>query len=46
MTLAYKNKKRYIKRIKDLYVKIDSNESNSISLNEYFELIDLMELNP
>lgn len=36
----------YIKRIRDLYLAIDTNDSNSISLNEFFELIDILEENP
>ena len=40
MQLAYKNKKRFTKRIDNLYLKLDSSDSNSISLNEFFELID------
>ena len=43
MQLAYKNKKRFTKRIDDLYLKLDSSDSNSISLNEFFELIDYIE---
>jgi len=45
MSLAFKNKKRYTKRINDLYLKLDSNKNGTISLNEYFELIDIMEGN-
>ena len=46
MSIAYKQKKRYVKRIRDLYLAIDTNDSNSISLNEFFELIDVLEENP
>jgi hypothetical protein len=45
MTVLYKHKKRYIKRIRDLYLRIDQNDSDSISLSEFFKLIDLMEEN-
>ena len=43
MTEVYLKRKRYVKRIKDLYKQIDSNESNSVSVNEFFELIDILE---
>lgn len=46
MKVAYLRKKRYIKRIRDLYLSIDVNDSNSISLNEFFDLIDIIEKNP
>lgn len=45
MALNYKHKKRLIKRIDELYLQIDVNDSNSISLNEFFELIDIIEAN-
>ena len=46
MKIAYMNKGRYIKRIRELYLQIDTNDTNSISLNEFFELIDILEQNP
>ncbi len=46
MSGVYLLKKRYIKRIRSLYLKIDLNDSDSISLNEFFDLIDTMEKNP
>lgn len=45
MSDIYKYKKRYLKRIKPLYLKIDVNDSNSISLSEFFRLVDIIEEN-
>jgi hypothetical protein len=45
MEKVYKYKRRYCKRIKYLYKELDKNESNSITLNEFFDLIDIMEQN-
>ena len=47
MKEAYMHKKRYIKeeRLNELYKLIDTNESNSISVNEFFELLDILEKN-
>ena len=45
MILNFKHKKRLIKRIEELYLQIDVNDSDSISLNEFFELIDIIEAN-
>lgn len=43
MSKLYLNKKRYKKRIKDFFIQIDINDSDSISLNEFFDIIDIME---
>ena len=46
MSECYLNKKRYIKKINDLYLKLDNNQSDGVSLNEFFELIEIMEKEP
>jgi hypothetical protein len=46
MKSVYMNKKSYIKKIKPLYLMIDINDSDSISLNEFFDLIDILEGDP
>jgi hypothetical protein len=46
MKVIYLNKKRYIKRIDKLFSFIDLNESGSISITEFFEIIDIVEKNP
>ena len=46
MENLYLQKKTYIKRINDLYKLIDRNDNNSISVNEFFEIIDILEKNP
>ncbi len=46
MLEVYLHKKRYIKRISELYKCLDSNESDSVSVNEFFDLIDHLEKNP
>jgi hypothetical protein len=35
-----------MKRIRELYLNIDKNDSNSISINEFFDLIEVMLGNP
>ena len=44
-TLIFK-KKRYIKRIPKLFRKLDNNDSKKVSVNQFFELIDVVEKNP
>ena len=45
MKLVYLNKKNYFKRINDLYYLLDDNENGLITLNEFNDLIDVMERN-
>lgn len=46
MSAAYYHKKRYVKRIRSLYGQIDQNGNGCVSLNEFFDLIDIVEQNP
>jgi len=46
MQVLYKHKKRFTKKIPALYKFLDNNESGTITLNEFFEIIEVMEKNP
>jgi len=43
MSEVYYHKKRYVKRIQSLYQCMDFSENGSISLTEFFDLIDIIE---
>ena len=45
MAEVYYQKKKYLKRIKDLYLTLDKNDSNSMSVNEFFDLVENIEAN-
>ena len=48
MEKVYLHKKHYIKKdhIDELYRLIDKNDDDSLSVNEFFELIDILDRNP
>ncbi|KAL4467991.1 hypothetical protein ABPG72_015861 [Tetrahymena utriculariae] len=46
MSCLYLKKKSFIKKIKQLHDILDTNQTQSLSLNEFFEIIDVMEKNP
>ncbi len=39
-------KKRYIKRIEALFIEIDKNVTGSLQLNEFFDIIEIIEAKP
>ncbi|KAL4429432.1 hypothetical protein ABPG74_021019 [Tetrahymena malaccensis] len=46
MSCLYLKKKSFLKKIKQLHFILDTNQTQSLSLNEFFEIIDVMEKNP
>ncbi|EAR82678.2 cation channel family transporter (macronuclear) [Tetrahymena thermophila SB210] len=46
MSNLYLKKKSFLKKIKQLHCILDTNQTQSLSLNEFFEIIDVMEKNP
>jgi len=46
MTIVYDSKKRYLKRIDELFNLMDCNQNEKVTINEFFELIDIMERYP
>lgn len=45
MSGIYFQKKSFLKRIKNLYLTLDKNDSNSMSVNEFFDLVENIEAN-
>lgn len=45
MSEIYFQKKSFLKRIKNLYLTLDKNDSNSMSVNEFFDLVENIEAN-
>lgn len=46
MKRLYLHRKEYMKKIRRLYLNIDQNDSQQISMNEFFDIIDVIERYP